>query len=156
MKTLILIRHAEADNSMPDKERRLTQAGISQAFKAGGFLSENQGLNLQKIFHSSAERTTMTAETILDVMKLDESILVPEDELYNASLGNFLKFVNDIDNSYNKVAVVGHNPAISYLAEYFVSGENLSFSPSQMACIHFDLESWSELSQHSGKLEWFR
>ncbi len=156
MKTLILIRHAEADNSMPDKDRRLTQAGISQAFKAGGFLSEKEGLNLQKIFHSSAERTTMTAQTVSDVMKLDESILVPVDELYNASLGKFLELVNNIDNVYDKVAVVGHNPAISYLAEYFVSGENLSFSPSQMACINFDLGSWSELSQHSGKLDWFR
>jgi phosphohistidine phosphatase len=155
MKTLILIRHAEADNSTPDKERRLTQAGISQAFKVGGFLSE-KGLGLQKIFHSSAERTTMTAETVSDIIKLDESLLTSVDELYNASLGKFLEFVNSIDDSYDKVAVVGHNPAISYLAEYFVSGENIAFSPSQMACIHFDLENWSDLSQTLGKLEWFK
>lgn len=47
---------------------------------------------------------------------------------------------------------VGHNPTISYLAEYMSKAEIGDMTTAGIAIITFNIASWSEVSQGNGEL----
>lgn len=154
VKQLYLFRHAEAlDKSanQPDKNRELTTAGVQQALQAGAYLLR-ENLALDAIFSSSAERARQSASIIGDVLKMDPQRVVFEDELYDASVRTFFAFIGQLDNAYNHVMCVGHNPTISYLAEYLSKAEIGDMTTAGIAIITFNVSSWSEVSQSNGEL----
>ena len=90
---------------------------------------------------------------IMEGLKLDSEKIIEDDELYEASTRSFLEFIGRFDNSYNHIMCVGHNPAISYLAEYLTKSEIGDMYTAGMAIIKFKLPSWKDVSQGTGTLE---
>jgi phosphohistidine phosphatase len=154
VKQLYLFRHAEAlEKSVhqPDKDRQLTTAGVQQVLQAGAYLLR-ENLALDAIFSSSAERARQSASIVADILKLDTQRIFFEDELYDASARTFFNFVGQLDNAYNHVMCVGHNPTISYVAEYLSKAEIGDMTTAGIAIITFNIPSWSEVSQGNGEL----
>jgi phosphohistidine phosphatase len=51
--------------------------------------------------------------------------------------------------------VVGHNPALTDLANYF-GGKPISNIPTcGVFCVDLDISSWAKISEHSGKFKFF-
>jgi phosphohistidine phosphatase len=153
-KNLYLLRHAHSIDKQPgqpDKERDLSAAGIKECFQMGGYLSKKR-VRIDVIFSSSATRAKETTQLIADTIKYDPEKISTEDALYDASVRTFLEFINNIDDGFNAVMCVGHNPVISYLAEFLTHGEIGDMATGSMAAIAFDLSSWRQVGQSTGKL----
>lgn len=153
-KHLYLFRHAEAvgkESRQEDKARELSQTGVKNSLHMGAwFLEENFHFDL--IISSSAMRTEQTAMLAAEGMKLENPKIVLEDILFEASLRQFLDYLNNIEDAYNQVLCVGHNPVISYLTEYLTKAEMEEMSPGSVAIIKFDITSWKEVSGGTGEL----
>lgn len=153
-KHLFLYRHAEAaqaHSSDGDRDRELTSRGISQSNQIGTFLLSNN-LHVKNIFSSPALRAHQTAAITAEAMKFNTSEIVIEEELYNATTRMFFEFIGKLDPMLTSVMCVGHNPTITYLAEYFTKESIGDIVPAGLVIIKFDIASWAEVSQGNGQL----
>lgn len=125
MKHLLIMRHAEAGNSMNpnlrDFDRPLTAHGQNQcATQRQRLIAEHLIPDL--ILHSSALRTQQTAQL---VAPHQDSKLIASDDLYNGhghhpngSYQNYLDIAATIGGNSRCLLLIGHNPVISALASY--------------------------------------
>lgn len=153
-KTLYLLRHAqsvERQAGQPDLDRELTPVGTKETFQIGAFLHREK-IQPDVIYCSSAERARMTAQLISDTIKLDVEKIIPDEELSQASVRTFLEFVTQLDNAYDSVMCVGHNPAISYLAEYLTDAETGMLPTAGLVAIRLDVGSWQNVEKGCGEV----
>jgi phosphohistidine phosphatase len=153
-KFLFLYRHAEAAQSHSsdgDRDRELTAKGISHASLMGSYLLANN-FTVKSIFTSTALRAHQTAAITAEAMKISSGDVVLEEELYNATTRTFFEFISRLDSSHESVMCVGHNPTITYLAEYLTRESIGDMVPAGVVVIKFDLQSWNEVSQGNGQL----
>lgn len=151
-RTLYLMRHAEAaakEARQEDKSRELTQSGVKDALHTGAWLRE-QNTNWDLIVSSSAIRAEQTALMVAEGMKLDHPRILLEDVLFDASVRQLLDYVNNIEDAYQSVLIVGHNPSISYLAEYLTKADIGDMAPGAVVIIRFELSSWKLVSENTG------
>jgi len=152
VKDLILVRHAEAaqvNASVKDIERELTAKGYRDAPRVGRYLHENAFFP-DMILSSNALRAKSTAELLAEQLKYELNQISYDEELYNASVRMLLTAVNAAEASWNKILLVGHNPAISYLAEYLTGDEIGNMEPAAFVHVQFELDDWSAVSENSG------
>lgn len=156
-KTLYLLRHAqthEKRHDENDEDRELTAIGAQNATRMGMNLVK-RNIMPDMLISSPAVRAQSTAESIAEQIGYDLSKVHYNVEIYNASIRNLLKVVDNLKDEWETVLLVGHNPAISYLAEY-VSGEAIgNMSTCGLVCLKLELESWSMVSEKTMKFEWY-
>ena len=157
MKYLTLIRHAKSDGTHfgdKDIERELNRKGRRDAPKMGMKLNE---LNFKpnKIYVSPAERTKETNALLVEQLEYPLGEVDIEEGLYEASIGSLLSFINELDDSYHDVAIIGHNPSITYLSEY-LTGEEIGNVPTcGVIRMKFEVSDWELLSKGLGDLIYF-
>ncbi|MBT1688532.1 SixA phosphatase family protein [Dawidia soli] len=152
---LYLLRHAHTAEKHPgqnDLERTLSSTGVKQALLIGRYLHQQQ-TPLDSILCSTADRAHATAGLIADALKVDTDKVIPQEELYEASTRTFFAFVAGLEDDQHHVMCVGHNPTISYLAEFLTGSEIGDMVPAGLAVIRFNLLSWRDISQGNGSLE---
>lgn len=150
---LYLMRHAQSadkQHSQTDKERELTVQGLRDAIKIGAWLY-NEKINPDVIVSSTATRAKSTAGLLLDTMKLMPEKIQLNDELYDASVRTFLREITQLEDTLHHVVCVGHNPAISYLAEYLTKAEIGELPPGGLVVIQFEILLWQKIGEASGK-----
>lgn len=150
---LYLMRHAQSADKQPgqtDKERELTVQGLREAIKVGAWLY-NEKINPDVIVSSTATRAKSTAGLLLDTMKLMPEKIQLNDELYDASVRTFLREITQLEDTLNHVVCVGHNPAISYLAEYLTKAEIGNLPTGGLVIIQFEILLWQKVGEGSGK-----
>ncbi|MEM0939527.1 MAG: histidine phosphatase family protein [Bacteroidota bacterium] len=153
MSTLYLIRHSYAEHTinMQDKDRALTAEGINTVRSLGRHLMKTS-FNPSVILCSTAQRTKETAINLIEELEITENNIVFKDTIYNASVRELLQELNALTKDTKEVGMIGHNPSITYLAEY-LTGESIgNMDPSGLVTILFKNQSWSEISQGSGSL----
>jgi len=153
-KHLYLLRHAEAaqkESRQDDKSLGLTQAGVKDSLHMGAWFRE-QNFQFDLIVSSSALRAEQSAEMVAEGMKLDKPKILLEDILYEASVRQFLDYVMNIEDGYEDVLIVAHNPAISYLAEYLTKADIGDMAPGSVVMIKFDFTSWKQVSENTGEM----
>ena len=122
MTRLILVRHAKSDLNQPlvsDHERILNQSGKNEAKLIGQYLSNNQYIP-SHIISSAATRTLETANIIIKQLKFKNNIET-QSLIYSDSFLNILNLINNIDNKYQCVMIVGHNPTIMQLINHMTN-----------------------------------
>lgn len=157
MKSIILLRHAKSDWTNPqlkDYDRPLNARGTRVAPKMGGKLSEmNEKVDV--IFSSPAERAKLTSLYVSEQLQLDENQIEFESEIYEASVRTLLNVINKIDDEFDRVMLVGHNPTFSYIAEYLTDDIIGDLPTCGAVKISFATNSWKEISESTGNKEWY-
>ena len=119
MPTLVVVRHAKADSpvGLQDIARPLAERGKADAVEAGRWLADNVG-GCDLLLTSPARRTEETTARLLDGWGI-APVVVDEERLYEASLGDLLRIVRglDTDRPDATVVIVAHNPGVSSLVE---------------------------------------
>ena len=65
-----------------------------------------------------------------------------------------LSEINLIEDKYNTVLLVAHNPGTEFIAEY-ITGDDIGQVPTSGTIkIELEIDSWQEVSQGLGKLIW--
>lgn len=157
MKNLLLIRHAKSswDNpDLDDKERPLNERGLNDAPLMVNIL-KNYNIVFDKIFCSTALRAKMTLEIFAKSLNIDSQKIVFTDELYNASRREILNFLKQLDNKFDNVAVVGHNPGLTDLAHFLLYDFLNTLSTCSMLYIELEINKWSDLKSGMGTLKFY-
>jgi len=106
------LRHANADSGLlNDLARDLSAKGRRQAASMGQWMSA-KGIIPDRIISSSAKRTKLTAKICSELIGYQRSIRF-EDSLYDARSESYFDVIAALNNRYDSVMIVGHNPAIS-------------------------------------------
>ena len=151
---LYLMRHAqsaEKQNNQTDFERELTASGMRQSVLIGNFIAQ-KNFPVEILYCSPAVRAKATANFVGEACKLDPDRIHAIDELYDASTRTLFNFIAQLGDELQHVMLVGHNPAVTYLAEHLTKEEISEIVPAGMVIIKFRFESWKELSEGSGEL----
>ncbi len=158
MKTLLLMRHCEASTDisprLSDKQLALTLQGSDDARRTGRALLR-MGTVPQVITCSAAQRAVSTATIMAQVLGLDP--VTASAALYSAGPERYLEEVQLLPVKLEVALVVGHNPAISRLAQ-LLRREGVSsgqFIPGGLACLEFADENWRDIRYHSGNYHWY-
>lgn len=157
MKTLSLLRHAEAEQPLGvrDFDRGLSSYGAQMAPRLGRRL-EQKNFMPDLIVTSPAARTIATAQIISYELGYPVESMVFRDEIYQASLTSLLQVVRSFEENLNHVLLIGHNPALSQLASYLCQSPHEQRAPSHMAtCALFrvalGIEYWALVEQGCGQ-----
>ncbi len=151
-KTITLVRHATAEDQtmmISDFQRELVGKGKADALEIGKWLAANVG-KPERIVTSSAPRASQTAILIADQVQFNSNDIVAEEALYSSGARAYLATVNATQAEVNSLMLVGHNPDITYFAEYLSGADIGSMSKCSVVVIDFDLE-WAEISAKTGK-----
>ena len=154
MKKLLLIRHAEAEGyaDKGDFARSLSAKGKTDAAHLAQKL-QSQNLIPHLVISSPALRTITTALTITEQLGLSTPQTNPS--VYEASERTLLKTINHFTNSVDFIAMVGHNPGISYLL-LNLTGKVRDVPPCTAIIVVFeDADSWQEISHESGVITYY-
>ena len=152
-KDLYLIRHAlsaEREARQNDIDRFLASEGIQAATKIGHHF-EQEGIQPDIIISSPAIRAHSTSILIAEQLKYNTEQIHINDELYEASVRTLLQVVNRLKETWTQVFIVGHNPSISYLAEYITRAEIGSVPPAGYVHIKIKSKEWSLVSEGNGE-----
>jgi len=132
-----------------DIERPLNAIGLQNASRMGMKLKEEEH-SFDIILTSPAERAMTTATLIAEQVGYDPARIHVNDDIYDASVRTLLQTVNNFKNEWTSVLLVGHNPSISYLAEYISDGEVGSMATCGLVHLTFDTDNWMEVSEGNG------
>jgi len=153
-KRLYLIRHAAAkdtERGSKDFDRILLPEGARNASMLGRkFFKDNKSIDL--ILSSPATRAADTAILIAEQMRYDTNRIQYPEVLYEASVREMLIIINELPEDYKNVMIIGHNPTISYFAEYITNEDVGSLSVGGMAAIGIK-PFWNHVSQGTGNVE---
>ncbi|MFH7319012.1 SixA phosphatase family protein [Desulfurivibrio sp. D14AmB] len=154
MKTLCLLRHAKSgwqNAQAGDFERELDQRGLADApvmaqrLRAHAFFPE-------LIVASPARRTRQTAAIFAESLGYPADRIAYDEKIYYEALDLLLGLTQSFDDQLARVMLVGHNPYLSLLAEWF-SGEKFgTIPPCGLVAFSFPVASWREIGRGSGTL----
>ena len=102
---------------------------------------------------SPAVRTRETAEIVLKHAHLPVAVR-HEERIYEASLRDLVQVVSEIPDDKQVVILIGHNPGFEELLAY-LTGEGRRMPTGALAKIKFDVESWKDIKEDHGTLDWF-
>ena len=153
MKELILLRHAKSswDYAVSDRNRPLTEKGmkrITNMATASSSLLKKQEI----IFSSPANRAMHTATLLIHTLGIAFEKLNIKEELYTFDISNLLQFIHSIDNEFDKVICVGHNPAFSSAVSYLSDRIIGNLPTAAWAHIVFEQSEWSQVNAGSCNL----
>jgi phosphohistidine phosphatase len=117
---LILWRHAEAVEGMPDIERELSRKGHRQAAKMAAWLNQQLPAHV-RVIASPAQRTIQTASAFTDKFDVVDSIAP------GASSAAVLD-ASGWPDSRRAVVVVGHQPTLGEVAALLLAGREQPWS----------------------------
>ena len=146
MKTLLLIRHAKAEPpaaGIVDHDRTLAERGRRDAPEMGRRL-ERLNLKPNLMISSTAARAAATARLIGDELGLPARGIKEDSRLYASSVNKMLYLIQELDDNLDCVALVGHNPEMTELAQHFAP-RLPDMATCAVARLDFDIASWSEI-----------
>ena len=113
-RTLIVLRHAKAEQSAPsDNERPLAPRGPEDAAAAGDWLA-SIGVSPDAALVSSAKRTRETWAAVARAADWDVAPTI-DDGLYAAGVDTALDVLRGLEDAVSCAISVGHNPTAAYL-----------------------------------------
>ena len=155
MRTLYLLRHAKSSwkhASLSDFDRPLKDRGRKAAKRIGKYLGREK-LSDPLVLCSPAVRTRETADLVLKHSDLRVEVRFDE-RIYEASLRDLLQVIADIPDDRQVAILIGHNPGFEELLAY-LTGEGRRMPTCALAKIKFEVESWKDIKEDQGTLEWF-
>lgn len=154
MKRITLIRHAKSSWDFPeldDFDRPLNNRGLNDAPEMGKRLKEHDIIP-DIIIVSPALRAMSTAILIAEQLGVAADKIVKEASIYDASPGDLLRIIGDLPDIHDHLFLIGHNPALQVVAQFFV-GRTINKFPT---CAVFSLElptnSWNYIKPEKAKI----
>ncbi len=156
-KTLILVRHAKSswkDSTLNDIQRPLNKRGNKDAPKMGEHMA-SKGLLPEVIFSSPGLRALTTARLISVKIGITPKDINIDDKIYTFNSDQLLNVISKLKDKYDKVMIVGHNPAITDTVNY-LTGSNIDNVPTcGVAVLKFKTDSWKDTYKNRAILKSF-
>lgn len=152
-KILLVLRHGKSDwntAAAGDHDRPLKKRGRRAAEQMGAFITTAFGPP-DRVLSSTALRALRTTELAAKAggwaAPLDTA-----PELYDTTVPAVVGRMHVVDEDVERLLVCGHEPTLSELVAHLVGGGRFHIATGGLACIRFELASWSEVRAGSGEL----
>lgn len=145
MKTLILVRHSQADATSFDKDfnRKLTPRGIILAGKTAALLLPH--IRGKACFVTSdAFRAYHTASIIAEAAGIPDDLIFAEHFIYQTFSDELFSLISSMPDEFDTVILTGHNPPVSEFAASFSSLKE-ALKPAEALVINFIQKNWSAI-----------
>jgi phosphohistidine phosphatase len=153
MKRLTLVRHAKSswkDAALADIDRPLSGRGRRDAPRVGIFLA-GQGLRPDIILASPARRARKTAELLAAAIPGTKERVLSDPALYEASAAILLERVRALDEAWQHVMLVGHNPGLTDFANLLTAIGVVNLPTCSLLVADLDIGSWREATAGCGQ-----
>jgi phosphohistidine phosphatase len=153
-RVLTLLRHAKSswnNNDLEDFHRPLNNRGLKVAPVMGQRFADKK-CKLDAIISSPALRAITTAQIIAQKNGFIVEQISPNIDIYEATLDVLMNLIHQVNDQLGSIMLVGHNPGFTELVNYLGNVSIDNMPTCSMAQIEFDVGSWQEISEHSGKL----
>jgi len=153
-KTLVIFRHGKSswnDPLLSDFDRTLNTRGREQTPVMGKLLSKL--VVPEKIFVSSAKRTTETAELILASSGFNPNIVTYKRDLYHADTRILCNTISTIPEPVNCAMFVGHNPGLTDLINVLSNYILDNLPTASFGIIEWKNHTWKEIAFGKSKGE---
>ena len=151
------MRHGKSswDNEyLDDYDRPLNERGKKNSSEMGRFLLETCG-KPDLILASAAKRTMETAALAAISLSYPHNRIESDKELYLAAVNEILKSISKIHAETVTCLLIGHNPGLTDLVNYF--GLRLDNLPTaSVVCLDFDASTWKEISPKNARFQWMK
>ena len=157
MKELCLVRHAKSSWKYPkcdDFERPLNKRGRKNAPFMGKIVRE-LGFSPNLIITSPATRAAMTARAFAFEINYPHEKIQYLASVYESDEIELIHILERLDDRLNKVMLIGHNPALTSLANRTGNYPISNIPTSGVFCVVLDIPSWSLIKKNPGKLKYF-
>jgi phosphohistidine phosphatase len=147
MKTLYLVRHAKSswEHNVEDHKRPLKDRGE----RDGRLVSKQAKEEIeppQKIISSDATRALSTANFFKKALNIEDANFETNHDLYDFSGQNVMRIIKSLDNSLDKVMIVGHNHAFTSVANMLGNRYIENVPTCGFVMLEFDEKSWSDIT----------
>jgi phosphohistidine phosphatase len=156
MKTLILVRHAQADRGEPtqaDIDRPLSRRGYRDAQTVSKKFAQT-GILPDLILSGSAPRALKTARIFAQKLGLSPDAVQINRRIYEAERAEMLGLVRAFDDQYSTMMLVGHNPGISGLLHHLTDSSIHILPNCSVAVVELPVASWRDIAFKVGRLEY--
>jgi phosphohistidine phosphatase len=141
MKSLYIVRHAKTTKSENDRERTLLPIGIERTNKLGAYLRANN-CKIDMLFSSSAKRAMETANIIAGYIQYPHDKISMQQSLYIATQESYFETIVAQDDTLHAIMIVGHNPEITNVAQFFVPDFTSYMQNGACFCFDFKADDW--------------
>lgn len=155
MKDVWLLRHAKSswdDPALADHDRPLAPRGLKASRRIGRWATAN-GVRPDLVLCSSATRAEATINLVREQIDVPEPVI--EKRLYHASAVELLRRLAKVDDEFDSVLVVAHNPGLHDLLALLVPPGPAEFPTGALAGISLDLSRWKSIAPGCGRLDAF-
>jgi phosphohistidine phosphatase len=166
MKFLTLVRHAKSSWETPgqeDHDRVLNERGRRAAPAVAAFLRQtywcaNEGQAAlmpapSKLVSSTAQRAWETARALAATTAGGEQALLLDSRLYLAQPGAILDVVRGLDEAWQHVVLVGHNPGLHEFSNQILARGVISRMPTcSVVIVALPTEFWGLADWGTGQL----
>jgi len=148
MKKLILVRHGKSswEYAVSDRDRPLAERGINDALLVSGKVL-SQGIEIEAMFSSPANRALHTATIFVRQLNFHFENLKIENELYDFSGDEVLRFIRNLKNELDLVMIFGHNHAFTHIANSLGNTYIENVPTSGLVELEFDVDDWSKVTK---------
>lgn len=157
MKTVLIVRHAKsaaADLGQSDFERSLNKRGKEDSMEMAKRISKEID-RIDAFISSPAKRARKTAEKFITQYGLDKDELILIPSLYEAGLNDFYEVVENLDDSYETIALFSHNPGITDFANSQNCLNIFNMPTGSVFAVRIDTDKWSQVRIAERKLLFF-
>ena len=148
MKHLTLIRHAKSDWSDPDLsdfDRPLNGRGKKAAPKMGKRLAMRG--DIPDIFISSpAKRARKTTRLIARELEISKAEIFYQAEIFEAEAKALIRLLSQLAE-HTHVALVGHNPGLTELAEWLCPDSPVWLPTCAVLTLALEIDSWEDINK---------
>lgn len=110
--------------------------------------------SVQAVFSSPAHRASTTAQLITEQLGFDFDKIVFHPDLYETSVRKFVQLINSFSDKLETIIIVGHNPHLTYLAEFLTHAEIGTIPTCGVIAIQFNDLPWAAVGSSTGQLAW--
>ncbi len=157
MKKIYIIRHAKSswkDLDMDDFDRPLKKRGKDDIKLVANWLKKRD-IKPDIVLCSPAIRAKMTLKILKKVLDIKKEAIVFDRGIYMAKTRYLIELISDIDDRYDTLFLIGHNPSLSELAEYLCDMSMTDIPTSGVVAVKFDIDKWSKIKNKKGDMLFF-
>lgn len=154
MRVLTIVRHAKSSwrfGELDDFRRPLNARGLRDCRRMAKALTERID-SPDHVISSDAVRAIQTCETLAEAFDLGDSTIELNHDMYLASREELVALVRACANHIEHLAVVGHNPGLTDLYNYFVEEPLDNLPTFGVASIEFDATEWPAVAEGDGRV----
>ena len=151
MKTIMLLRHGKSDwyaDYDLDIDRPLAKRGRNDANRMGRFL-DSTNMIPDVVLTSPAVRAVTTVEraAAAGAWQVAEWRIV--DSLYHGGVRDLIAAMRDLDDAFQSVLLVGHEPTWSEATSTLIGGGDVRFPTAALAQLSIESDRWADVGSDS-------